>query len=291
MLRLKNTRLSPNPCYGSLFSKCTPSIKPISRSISFLFCLLFAFRASARTKSLTIYAAASTIKPLTEVIKVWEERGGHKAQASFASSAVLARQIVNGAPADIFLSADPRWIDYLSEKTSLPASQQHDLLGNSLVFIVPFGQKFPFRLEPSFDPAAAFSGRLSVGDPEYVPLGMYTKEALLSLGWWDSLQNRLATTPDPPSALQFVVMGECRLGVVYATDVHQSSRVEILAHLPPQTHRRIVYPIVLIKDSAPAHRFLDFILSPAAKKIFMDHGFTWLPDITKKTPPTLKTTK
>jgi molybdate transport system substrate-binding protein len=195
---------------------------------------------------------------------------------SFASSSSLARQVEAGAPADIFFSANQKWMDYLQEKGLIALETRANLLGNSLVIIAPRGEGFPARLEKSFDFAAAFEGRLALGDPDHVPAGQYARQALESLGWWQELKDRLAPAPDVRGALVYVERGECPAGIVYATDAAVSSKVETIAALPEWLHDPIVYPVAAIKGRArkEVHSLLEFLHSKVAATIFRQFGFT-----------------
>jgi molybdate transport system substrate-binding protein len=221
--------------------------------------------------SQTVYAAASLSSALQEVVQGY----AGEVRFSFASSSFLARQIEAGAPADLFVSANREWMDYLQEKGLLEAGTRADLLGNSLVVIAPKGQGFPVRLERDFAFATSFAGRLALADPDHVPAGQYARQALEKLGWWKDLQDRLAPALDARAALVFVERGECPAGMVYATDAAISNKVDVLATLPDSLHAPIVYPMAAIqgRDREEVRRLLDLFGAPEAAAVFARHGF------------------
>jgi len=231
-------------------------------------------RAQAPEQPVTVYAAASLATVMRELTGRYE--GGLR--FSFASSSSLARQIDAGAPAEVFFSANRKWMDYLEEKGRIESQTRSDLLGNSLVIIAPKGERFPVRPEKSFDFAAAFEGRLALGNPDHVPAGLYARQALESLGWWPALRDRLAPAPDVRGALVYVERGECSAGIVYATDAAISAKVEIVAALPDSLNAPIVYPIAAIKGCTrdAVCRLLRFLHSAEAAAIFRQLGFAVL---------------
>jgi molybdate transport system substrate-binding protein len=221
-----------------------------------------------------VFAAASTTDVLTEIARDFEAREGVTVRLSFAGSSTLAKQIDAGAPAELFLSANPEWMDYVQQRGRLADGSRRDLLANRLVLIAPHGKGFPVRMEPGFDLAAAFGGRLALGDPTHVPAGEYAKAALQHMGWWDALADRLAPGADVRAALRYVEMGEAAAGVVYATDAASSDRVELLATFPADSHPPIRYPVALCKQHTPAaEAFGQFLQTPQAAEVFKKHGF------------------
>ena len=185
--------------------------------------------------ALCLFAAASLTSALTEVLP---RAGFPDLRLSFAGSSALARQIDAGAPADLFVSASPRWMDYLQERRRIDAETRFDLLANRLVVVTPAGSGLEVQPRPGFDLAGVFRGRLAVGDPDHVPAGIYARQALQALGWWPALEHRLAPAPDVRAALLYVERGECEAGVVYATDAAISRRVRVAAELADSLHGR-----------------------------------------------------
>lgn len=223
-----------------------------------------------------VFAAASLTNALNDIGTEWEKAGHPRPSLAYAASSALAKQIEAGAPADVFASADLTWMDYLDQRGKLQAGTRGNLLGNTLVMIAPQGRRFPVRMQRGFDLARAFDGKLCTGEPGVVPVGIYGREALQNLGWWDALKGRVVGADDVRTALAFVERGECPLGIVYATDAKISRKVEVIATFPPGTHKPIVYPFAEVKGARPeARAFLQFVrTSPAAAAIFEKHGFT-----------------
>ena len=225
---------------------------------------------------ITVFAAASTTNVIQDLAALYEQQKSVKVATSFAAASALAKQIEQGAPADVFVSADLKWMDYLDGKDKIIKASRRDLLGNRLVLIAPKGKAFPVKLEKSFDLPGAFEGRWCSCGPD-VPIGRYSQQALTALGWWTALEPRLAAAPDVRSALAFVERGECAVGIVYETDAKMSDKVEVLGVFPADTHSPVLYPAALVQGAKPAAQgFLDFLLTPAAAKVFRQHGFTVL---------------
>ena len=224
-----------------------------------------------------VYAAASTTNAINAIAALYEQEKEVKINASFAASSALARQIEQGAPAGIFISADLKWMDYLQQKGRIVAETRRNLLGNELVMIAPKGKTFTVRLDKSFDLPAAFEGRWCTCDPASVPIGIYSKQALTTFGWWQALEPRLVTAPDVRAALAFVERGECAMGIVYETDAKSSDQVTVLGTFPTDSHEPVVYPVALTQGAGQeANGFLDFLLSKPAAAIFTRYGFTML---------------
>lgn len=242
-----------------------------------LFCTLnlFLVPEGRAGDKVTVYAAASATNVVMEIGKIFEDEKGVKVVSSFASSSTLAKQIEAGAPAQVYLSASPAWMDYLEGKNFIEAGSRRDLLGNALVLITPKGRAFPVKMEKGDGLAAAFQGKLVMGDPSHVPAGIYAKEALVYFGWWEALSSRTVLAIDVRSALNFVERGEAAAGIVYATDARLSEKVETTAVFPEESHSPVSYPAALVRGAGGrAREFLDFLSSPRARLIFTNHGFT-----------------
>ena len=239
-------------------------------------CVLSAARTSAQPP--IVYAAASLTPVLQELMQGPAAEQGLEARLSFAASSSLARQIAAGAPADLFFSASVSWMEYLEKKELIAGGTRADLLGNSLVVIAPRRERFFVEPRKGFPFADSFAGRLALADPAHVPAGIYARQALAYLGWWPALEHRLASAPDVRAALVYVERGECAAGIAYATDAAFSSKVEVLAVLPPESHDPIVYPLAAIRgrDGPAVRRLLAFFQSAEAAAIFSGHGFTVL---------------
>ena len=225
---------------------------------------------------ITVFAAASATNAIQDLATLYEKEKGVQVVTSFAASSALAKQIEQGAPADLFISADLKWMDYLDSKDKIIKASRHNLFGNQLVLIAPKGKAFPVKLEKDFDLPSAFQGRWCSCGLD-VPIGQYSQQALTALGWWAALEPRLAAASDVRSALAFVERGECAVGIVYETDAKLSDKVEILGVFPANTHTPVVYPVARVQGGQPAAQgFLDFLRTPAAAQIFRKYGFTTL---------------
>lgn len=240
--------------------------------------LLFSTLQASSAEWVTIYAAASLTSALEDLAQTARGQSLNM-HLSFGSSSTLAKQVAQGAPADIYFSANIKWMDYLDEQGLIEPGTRTNLLGNTLVVIVPKGKTFPMRLEKGFDFPSAFKGRLALGDPSHVPAGIYAKQALTSLGWWPSLVDRLAPAVDVRAALVYVERGECAAGVVYATDAAISDGVDVLATLPPHSHEPIVYPVAVIKGRyrPEVKKAMALLQSKPVAAIFRRYGFQVLP--------------
>lgn len=245
------------------------------RQWAICFVLCISTRGVAFADPVTVYAAASLTSVLQDLSKI-AEKNKMPLRLSFGGSSTFAKQIVQGAPVDIYFSANERWMDYLAEEEMLEPSTRVDLLGNSLVVIAPKDEGFDVEPRSDFDFSGAFRGRLSLGDPSHVPAGIYAKEALEKLGWWDALTGRLAPSGDVRGALTLVARGECSVGIVYATDASMSKGVEILATLPDSLLQEpIVYPLAVVKGrlTPEVEAVMRFFQSKEAKAVFQKYGF------------------
>ncbi|MFZ5726670.1 MAG: molybdate ABC transporter substrate-binding protein [Pseudomonadota bacterium] len=233
--------------------------------------------AAAHGRGPVVLAAASLQESLTEAADVWAARGHSRPILSFAASSALARQVIAGAPADLFLSADEPWMDAVAKAGRLRAGTRATLFGNRLVLIAPARSRV--RLSPArgFPLARALgSGRLAMADPDAVPAGRYAKAALTHLGVWRSVAGRLAPAENVRAALVLVERGAAPLGIVYATDARASKAVRILGTFPGASHPPIRYPVAVLKASRhrDAAAFRAFLLSTQGRAIFTRHGFS-----------------
>jgi molybdate transport system substrate-binding protein len=224
-----------------------------------------------------VYAAASLTNALNDIAAAWAKENHAQPKLVLAASSTLAKQIEAGAPADVFASADLKWMDYLDQRHKVVTASRRNLLGNTLVLVVPKGKRFDVKMESGFAIEQAFSTKLCMGEPASVPAGIYGKQALESLGWWPRLQSRVVGTDDVRTALAFVERGECAVGIVYATDAAISDRVEVLATFPETSHDPIVYPFALLEGAGPeASAFLDYLETAPAQTAFKKYGFELL---------------
>src|SRR3984957_5782349 len=195
---------------------------------------------------ITVFAAASLTNVMQELGDGFTKDSSVPVRFSFAASSALARQIENGSRADVFISADLDWMDYLQARNLIQPASRHDVLGNQLVLIPPVDSKVILKIEPHFALAATLGkGRLATGDPESVPAGRYAHEALANLGVWDAVSSRLVRADSVRSALAFVERGEAPLGIVYATDALVDKNVRVVDVFPAGTHMPIIYPAAL----------------------------------------------
>jgi molybdate transport system substrate-binding protein len=232
----------------------------------------------AAGESVTVFAAASLTTGLTEIATAYQQATGVRIITSFAASSTLAKQIEHGAPADLFISADLSWMEYLIARQQIEVASRIDLLGNALVVIAPAGKVFAMKTEPGFDLASAFAGRFAIADPASVPAGVYGKAAFTKLGWWAAIEPRLAPAQDVRASLRLVETGECDAGLVYATDAAGSAKVAVVATIPANLHPPVRYPFALTTNAKPAARaFLAHLGGPAAAAVFRRLGFTVLP--------------
>lgn len=238
-----------------------------------------AAEADSSARPVVVFAAASLKNALDGISKAWEARGSGKVTLSFAASSAIAKQIESGAPADIFVSADLKWMDWLAERKLINGATRRNLLGNTLVLVAPKDSTAALKIEKGFTLAAALGdGRLAMGDPKSVPAGTYGKEALTSLGVWDEVSDKVAGAENVRAALTYVARGETPLGIVYGSDAVSEPKVKVVDTFPADSHAPIVYPIALTAGSAnpSAKAFLDFISSAESAKIFEAQGFTVL---------------
>jgi molybdate transport system substrate-binding protein len=240
--------------------------------------LLWAAPGIAADK-ITVFAAASLTDALNTIDGAYRDRTGVPVVTSFAASSTLARQIEAGAPAQIFMSADTKWMDYLAKKDLIDPASRTDVLGNRLALIAPAGDAVgPLAIDSRFDWGRLLGpgGRLAVGDPDHVPAGLYAKDALGHLGAWPLLEPRLARAEDVRGALALVERGEAPLGIVYVTDARVSAKVKIVGVFPEWSHAPIVYPFAIVKgmQSPAVNAYFHYLLGPQARAVYAHYGFT-----------------
>jgi len=240
--------------------------------------LLLCLSVAARAADVTVFAAASLSDVFKQAGELYKSRTGKEAVFSFAASSALAHQIEASGGADIFISADRDWMDYLDKKGLIAQATRKDLLGNHLVLVAPADLDIKIKIAPHFDLAGALGhGRLAVADPASVPAGKYAKASLTALGVWDSVSSNLASAENVRVALAYVARGEAPLGIVYTTDAMSEKRVHVVGAFPDASHAPIVYPVALTRDAKQAARpFLDFLEGPDASAIFAKAGFVIL---------------
>jgi molybdate transport system substrate-binding protein len=231
----------------------------------------------APAQTLTVFAAASLKDAIEAIVRGYTADAGTRVVSSFAASSALARQIERGAPADVFISADHEWMDYLAKRNKIDGGSRSVLAGNRLVLISPASSPLNIALVPGFPLAATLgAGRLAIGDPEHVPAGRYARAALAHLGVWDSVRSKLAAADNVRAALNFVARGEAPLGIVYQTDAAVDARVRIVGVFPPGSHAPIEYPMAVVvrnQRPEPVRRLLAHLRSAESAAILARHGF------------------
>jgi len=233
--------------------------------------------ALAADPPVTIFAAASTTDAVNEIAEAYAAATGGSIRPVVASSSTLARQIAEGAPADLFLSANIDWMDHLDARSLLAPGTRLPLLSNRLVLIAPADSPLRLRLTPELNLRALLGdGRLALGDPAHVPAGIYAKQALEALGLWDQVADRLAQAANVRAALALVDRGEVPAGIVYETDAAISPRVRIVDAFPAEATPPITYPLAIVagRDTPAVRAVYDFLRGDAATAIFAKYGFT-----------------
>jgi molybdate transport system substrate-binding protein len=222
-----------------------------------------------------VFAAASLKNALDNVAADWAKASGDTATISYAASSALAKQIEAGAPADIFISADLDWMDYLEQRRLIKADTRRNLLRNRLVLIAPIDSKVSVNIAPGFPLAKLLgNGRLAMANPDAVPAGKYGKASLEALGVWREVQSKVASAENVRAALVLVARGEAPLGIVYRTDAAADPKVRIVGLFPEDTHPPIIYPVAVTVGAKPAATaFLTWLNRPEARAIFQKHGF------------------
>lgn len=249
---------------------------PAIRRLALALALLPAAPLCATAAEVTVFAASSLTDALGRVADAWTAATGHRVVLSFAGSSALARQIQQGAPTDLYISASQDWMDAVAATGDLRAGTRRDILANSLVLIAHGGDAAPVTLDSALDIAGLLGdGRLSMALVDAVPAGIYGKAALQHLGLWDSVAAKVAQSDNVRAALAFVARNEAPLGIVYATDAAVAEAVGIVATFPADSHAPITYPAAITAQSQSpvAQDFLDYLSSDAARVIWRDFGF------------------
>jgi len=259
-------------------------MKSLPRLLGTLFALALALPSLAHAQAdtdgapVTVFAAASLKESMDEAALAYQQATGTPVRVSYAASSALARQIEQGAPADVFFSADLEWMDYLQQRNLIRPAQRQNLLGNTLVLVAPAASKTA-RVDPTQPGAIATAlgaeGRLAVGQTASVPAGKYARASLQKLGQWDALAPRLAESESVRAALMLVARGEAPLGIVYGSDAKAEPKVKVVGTFPADSHPPIVYPVApLAKASQQAQAFVIWLRGPEAREIFQRHGFS-----------------
>ena len=255
-----------------------PPIKIYSMIFALIFIMIRSVTLAAEPETVTVFAAASTTNALAEIGRLFENNEKTKFRVSFASSSTLAKQIEQGAPADVYVSANIRWMNYLEEKKLIEPATRFDLLSNRIVLIAPKDSRINhIDIGPVLDlPGLLGDGLLSMGDPDHVPAGMYGMKSLEKLGLWAGVEKRVARAKDVRAALALVERGETPLGQVYSTDAAISDKVKVVGFFPSESHPPIVYPVAAVAggETEAAGQFIKFLKGPESTAIFKRYGFT-----------------
>ncbi|KJV47373.1 molybdate transporter [Pantoea sp. BL1] len=228
-------------------------------------------------EKITVFAAASLTNAMQDIATQYQKKSGVEVVSSFASSSTLARQIEQGAPADLFISADQQWMDYAVDKKSVVENTRYTLLGNDLVLVAPKSDSAKaVTINAQTDWKRLLKGeRLAVGDPDHVPAGIYAKEALQKLGAWDSISTQLAPANNVRAALALVERNESPFGIVYGSDAVASDKVQVVGRFPDDSHKPVEYPMAVVKDhqNATVEAFYKYLQGPDAAAVFKQYGF------------------
>ena len=236
-------------------------------------------RAGAQARPVLVFAAASLKNALDDIAAQYERASGRKVSISYAASSALAKQIESGAPADLFISADLDWMDYLQTRSRIKLDSRKNLVGNRLVLVGPKDNRTTIPVGPGFPLVELLKdGRLAMADPRSVPAGKYGRAALESLGVWPAVEPRVAAAENVRAALALVSRGEAPLGIVYQTDAAADPNVRIVGTFPEDAHPPIIYPVALVAgstspDAAPFHAYLQ---SAGVRSLWEKQGFTVL---------------
>ena len=272
--------VAPDFALKSSTSRCLKAnALRLSAALFLLVLSTFGNAPEAQSGKVLVFAAASLKTALDEINAQWQGRTGKRTVVSYAASSALAKQIEQGAPADIFISADLDWMEYLAERKLIRPETRSDLLSNRLVLIAPKGTNLQVDIKPGFPLASLLGqGHLALANTDAVPAGKYSKAALKALGVWEQVKGRIAQAENVRAALLLVSRGEAPLGIVYESDAVSDPSVVTVGILPDATHPRIIYPIALTSGSTSpdAGGFLDELKSPQARTIFEKQGFTML---------------
>lgn len=230
----------------------------------------------AHAETVNVFAAASMKTALDQIEVAWQEKTKQEIIATYGSSATLAKQIEQAAPADIFISADLAWMDELAKNNLIKTESRKNLVGNTLVLVAASGSK----LDPKIEDIATTLGseKIALGDIKSVPAGKYAKAALDQLNLWSAIEQQVVMQENVRAALALVARGEAKLGIVYGSDAKAEAKVEVVATFPESSHAKIIYPAAVIATSKnpDASAFFDFLTSKDAQLIFQENGFTLL---------------
>jgi molybdate transport system substrate-binding protein len=256
-------------------------MKPFSKKILLISYLSFFVASVCQAQSLSIFAAASLTQPITQIAQLFEKQENIKVITVFAASSTLARQIARNAPADIYISANQKWMNYLLNEKKIDSTSIQTLLENQLVLSAPIQSNInPIEVLNSHTFNTYLAGqlidaKLATGNVDHVPLGIYAKQALISLDIWPTIKNKLALTSNARAALAFAEKAAVPLALVYKTDALSSKKVKIIAEIDQQHHEKIIYPMAIVanKETDKSQLLYDFLRSSQAQQVFSQYGF------------------
>jgi molybdate transport system substrate-binding protein len=249
-------------------------------AVALVVTLMSAIGTEANAQDVTVFAAVSLTNALTDIAKIYNLKNPVKIRLSFNATSTLAKQIEAGAPADIFISADEQWMDYLETRNLIDKSTRSSAFGNSLALVTKADDARQLKIVPNL-PLAAYlnGGRLAIGDPDHTAVGIYAKQALLNLGVWDSVASSLARAASVRAGLTMVERGEVSMGIAFTTEAKLSDKVRILDIFPAKTHEAIVYPVALVSSSTNADQgkaFIAFLSGSETRRILDGYGFVMI---------------
>ena len=222
-----------------------------------------------------LFAAVGTMLPTNEICDSFETEKNITIERNFAASGALARQIIAGAEADIYISANKQWIDYLIDNKIIIKDNISELAKNKLVVICKKDSDIEIEFTQDFDIKSAIGDNISIGDPKYVPVGKYAKQALDSLNWFNQIQNKIILAKDVTSVLNYVEMGECDWGIVYYSEAIKSSKIKIVYEIPLELYDPIIFYIALLNDNHTTRTLYQYYKSDIAKNILIKNGFNF----------------
>ncbi len=259
-------------------------LKPARKNFPafFLLIMIFIFGyfhsvTAEESKKVLVFAAASTTNAIDEIGQLFSQKKQGRFVPSFASSSTLAKQIASGAPANVYISANPKWMTFLDDKKLIETGTRRDLLGNRIVLIAPAASDLKIDIYPGFKLSQIIgTEKIAMGDPEHVPAGIYGKQALMHLGAWNDIAPKVVGAKDVRTALVFVEREEVPLGIVYATDAAITDKVKMVGVFPENSHPPVTYQAAIVRgnNTQTARKFYTFLKSPEAKAIFNKYGFS-----------------
>lgn len=230
--------------------------------------------AQAEEGKIRVFAAASLTDVMNDLARQYSQQTGVQVVPVYGGSGTLAKQLEQGAPGDLFISADEKWMQYLKDRRLVQNATVKSWLGNRLVMIAPQTKPLTIKADASTDINQQAPGYWCTGDTLFVPVGIYARQSLSSLGWWEKLRNRLVSTQDVRATLNLVERDECDVGIVYASDARASGKVKIAGEFPENSHVPIVYPMALLPEASSATMaFYRYLQSPAARQTLISYGF------------------